>query len=228
METLTFSDKALRFYKTLAAPGDLPPGIEVMNPYQLAEVQEYTRRFLEKFFSDRRDRVFVFGINPGRFGSGLTGVTFTDPVALEKFCGIPNTLEKRREISSEFVYRFIEHWGGAQKFYNDFFLTAVSPLGFTRSGRNYNYYDDPALFDAIKPFIVETLGTQLDFGARREVVILFGIRQNQRFFLDLNKEYGFFKKIFALEHPRYIMQYKRRYLPEYLKKYEDIFSQALS
>ena len=117
----TFAGKAVVFYNNLFFTSKLPKGVEVMNPYRLPEVREYLNAFLEKFYTDARSRVFVFGINPGRFGAGLTGVTFTDPVALSDFCGIPNTLPRTRERSSEFIYSFVKHYGGTKKFYGDFF-----------------------------------------------------------------------------------------------------------
>jgi len=224
----TFGDRALKFYTTLSAADGLPSSVQVMNPYGRSEIRRYVDSFLRKFFSDNRERVFVFGINPGRFGAGVTGVTFTDPVALERFCGIPNELEKRREVSSEFVYALIERWGGVEKFYQNFFLTAVSPLGFTRDGKNYNYYDDPKLFTALKPFIIGTLKGQLALGARRDAAILLGKGRNQQVFAELNQEHGFFRRLYALEHPRFIMQYRRKCLRDYLEKYKEVFSQALS
>jgi hypothetical protein len=228
MQQSTFGEKVLDFYRNLTAPNNLPSGVEGMNPYEIPEVRGYVEIFLKKFFSDNRERVFVLGINPGRFGSGVTGVTFTDPAALEEFCGINNTLEKRRELSSEFVYEFIHLWGGPGRFYSDFFLTAVSPLGFIRDGINYNYYDDRTILATSRSFIVQTLNSQLLFGARRDVAILLGTGKNQKIFNDLNKEYGFFKKVCALEHPRFIMQYRRRTLAKYLQKYHQVFTQTLT
>lgn len=228
MGGLTFGDRALDFYVNIGAVDGLPSNIQVMNPYARPAVQRYVESFLRKFFSDNRERVYVFGINPGRFGAGVTGVTFTDPVALERFCGIRNELEKRREVSSEFVYEFIQHWGGVEKFYQEFFLTAVSPLGFTRNGTNYNYYDDPRVFAILKPFIVRTLQDQLALGARRDAAILFGTGKNQRVFTELNQEHRFFSRVYAVEHPRFIMQYRRKRLRDYLEKYKEAFSQALS
>ena len=35
----------------------------------------------------------------------------------------------------------------------------------------------------------------------------------------MNKEYQFFRKVIALEHPRYIMQYKNKYKDEYIADY---------
>ena len=224
----TFAKKAANFYSNLAFPSKLPKKVDVMNPYQRPEVRGYLDIFLKKFYADRDNRTFVFGINPGRFGSGLTGVTFTDPVALNDFCGIPNTLPRIRERSSEFIYSFIEKYGGTEKFYKDFFLTAISPLGFTLGGINYNYYDSPALLKISKPFILETLRMQMNFGANRNAAILIGTGKNQKFFTDVNNEYGFFKKLYAVEHPRFIMQYRRRHLSKYLKKYQDVFSKALA
>ena len=228
MRGSTFGDRALSFYTSLSAINGLPSSIQVMNPYARPEIRRYVKSFLGKFFSDDRERVYVFGINPGRFGAGVTGVTFTDPVALERFCGIPNELEKRREVSSEFVYEFIERWGGVEKFYREFFLTAVSPLGFTRNGTNYNYYDDQRILAILKPFIVRTLKDQLALGARRDAAILFGTGRNQRVFDELNQGHGFFKRIYAVEHPRFIMQYRRKRLREYLEKYHEAFARALS
>lgn len=54
-------------------------------------------------------------------------------------------------------------------------------------------------------------------GANKESAIVLGIK-NYSIFSDLNKKYRFFKNIYALEHPRCIMQYRRRRLQEYLKK----------
>ncbi len=225
---MTFGNRVFTFYKNISLINHLPKDVEVMNPYATSQVQVYVEQFLKRFFSDNLKRVFVFGINPGRFGAGLTGVTFTDPVALEELCGIKNDLPKKRELSSEFIYQFIAYWGGIEKFYKDCFLTAVCPLGFVRNGKNYNYYDDPELFQMLKPFIIESMNNQLACGAQREAAILLGSGKNLEVFTELNREHGFFKKIYAVEHPRFIMQYRRRVLVDYLKKYHEIFSLALS
>jgi hypothetical protein len=224
---MTFGAKVLRFYKNLQSP-KLPPGIAVMNPYKDAGARHLSELFLKKFFSDSKKRILVLGINPGRFGGGLTGVNFTDPVALEQFCGIPNDLPKKRETSSEFVYKFIESWGGAEKFYSQFFLSAVCPLGFTRKNNNYNYYDDRALQEVVTPYIVTTLRQQIKLGVNTDAAIVFGTGKNYEFLKNLNKEHHFFKTLYPLEHPRFIMQYKRRQLPAYLKKYRAAFTQALA
>ncbi|MEK6950727.1 MAG: uracil-DNA glycosylase family protein [Nanoarchaeota archaeon] len=221
----TFAEKAFNFYTQLELPGILPKGITAMNPYQDLKARKYSKLFLDKFFSDNQARIFVFGINPGRFGAGLTGVTFTDPVALKEFCGISNDFPPRRELSSDFVYKFIEQWGGAERFYQDFFLTAVCPLGFTKEGNNYNFYDDRQLLAHLKPFLLQNLASQISLGASLEAAIILGSGKNYQIFGELNKERRFFKKIYPLEHPRFILQYRRSKINAYLKKYHQVFSE---
>lgn len=223
----TFGERAFRFYASLELHYKLPPGVVALNPYRTPQIRDYLRLFLRKFFYDNHKRVLVFGINPGRFGAGITGVTFTDPLALETFCGVQNDLPKKRELSSVFIYEFIKSWGGPNKFYRDFFLTAVSPLGFVKDGRNYNFYDHPALLRDIRPFLIRSIESQIGFGARRDAAIVLGTGRIRRVFEDLNREGKFFKTIHAVEHPRFIMQYRRRRLGDYLKKYSEVFDEAL-
>ena len=88
--------------------------------------------FYTKYYSDNNKRILLLGINPGRFGGGVTGIPFTDPVRLEKVCGIKNDFQKKQELSSVFIYEMIEAYGGAEKFYKQFYISAVSPLGFVK------------------------------------------------------------------------------------------------
>lgn len=222
----TFGQRVAHFYNSLSVPENIPDNISAIHPRSEFSARPYVDLFFEKFFNDNKKRVFVLGINPGRFGSGVTGIPFTDPISLEKDCGIENFLQKRRELSSEFVYNFISVWGGAEKFYNDFFLTAISPIGFTSGGKNYNYYDDPSFLKIIKPFILRTLRQQIDFGAK-QTAIIFGTGKNAKIFSELNSGLNFFDNVYTLEHPRYIMQYKRKDKNEYVEKYMETFKKAL-
>lgn len=221
----TFASRAFRFYTQLRGPR-VPKGVGVMNPYLEASVQRCVRAFLDKFFPDNLERTLVLGINPGRFGAGITGVTFTDPVALADFCGIPNHLARRRELSAVFIYDMIERFGGPEAFYGKFFLTAVSPLGYTRDGLNLNYYDEPALAKAVTPFIVDSLTKQIALGCRRDVAYVLGFGTNRKFLEKLNAEHRFFERIVALEHPRWIMQYRRKKLDFYIQKYVEALSEV--
>ena len=111
--------------------------IEIMNPFQNIDSWKIAEVFYRKFYNDTNRRIFIFGINPGRFGGGITGIPFTDPIRLEGACGIPNDFRKIGELSSIFVYEVILEYGGAEKFYNDFFITALSPLGYTKKRNQF-------------------------------------------------------------------------------------------
>ena len=221
-----FADRAFGFYRQLVSPR-VPRGVKVMNPYADPRVRQLTRAFLDRYFADDSPRTLVFGINPGRFGAGITGITFTDPVALADFCGVPNHLDRRRELSSVFIYDFIRRWGGPLAFYRSFFLTALCPLGFTRSGVNLNYYDDARLARAVTPFIVRSIEQQIALGCSTETAVVIGAGANARFFEALNERHGFFGKVLSIEHPRFIMQYRRKKLDEYLARYVEVFTSAL-
>lgn len=225
-QTKSFGERIMRFYDTISFPREfLLSGMEVLHPHADRTTREYMRAFYNAFYADNNERTFVFGINPGRFGGGATGVPFTDPVALEEYCGIPNTLPKKRELSSRFIYDIINELGGVQQFYRSFFLTAVCPIGLVRNGKNFNYYDDPAFLALIKPFLLETVEQQIACGANRERVIVLGSGANLKIFEKLKSQFGFFKKIEALPHPRFILQYQRKRLRQHAKKYIDVFGE---
>lgn len=215
----TFADKAIAFFSSLDL--QLPPelNIQVLNPYQSLETQKCVQEFFKKFFNDHLQRTFLFGINPGRLGGGLTGISFTDPVALRNFCGIENDLGNKRELSSEFIYSVIDAFGGPQKFYHHFFLSAICPLGFMRGKVNYNYYDDKLLLESVTPFIRKTLKHQIDIGAKKKTAICIGSGKNRKLLDTFNAENNFFENIISLEHPRFIMQYRRKKLNEYVELY---------
>ena len=141
-----FSSKAIDYFSNLKSPVKLPPQIEVLNPYENDAVKNTVNAFYQKFYNDDRKRIYILGINPGRFGGGLTGISFTDPVALRKHCGIDNQLGTKEELSSKYVYEVINRFGGVKKFFADFYLSAIYPLALIKDGKNYNYYDDSKLF----------------------------------------------------------------------------------
>ena len=218
----TFGDHVVDFYEQLKPPRLTGLGVKALFPFRAPLVRQCTTAFYRKYFDDALPRTFIIGINPGRFGGGTTGIPFTDPVSMERQLGITNPFPKRRELSAEFVEALIDRLGGPTAFYGRFFITAVSPVGFTKDGKNYNYYDSPKLLAAVKPFIVRTLREQLSFGARRDVAIVLGTGKNFDFISRLNEEEKFFEKLEAVEHPRFIMQYRRPHVKRFLDKYEAV------
>lgn len=210
------SDSILAFLRGLTITAKLPKGIEVLYPYSNTTTFELCRQFYEKYYSDDEQRTLMLGINPGRFGSGTTGVSFTDPIKLEKICGIKNDLAKKGELSADFIYAMIDAYGGPDLFYRKYFVSAVSPLGFTFEGKNINYYDVPRLEKAVAPFIVESINKMVAMGVSREKCFCIGGDKNLKALSRLNEEHHWFKDIVPLPHPRFIMQYRRKKLQEYI------------
>ena len=216
---MTFAEQILSFYKTLSLTIQLPKGVEVMNPFQNPQAFELCEKFYHRFYDDQKTRRLMLGINPGRFGGGTTGIPFTDPVKLEKFCNIPNDLPKKVELSADFMYTMMETYGGVQAFYQNFFVSAISPLGFTQDGTNLNYYDNKELEKLVRKFIVDSIKAQLKFPINTDVCFCLGEGQNYKYLAKLNAEYSFFKEIVPLPHPRFIMQYRRKRIAEFANLY---------
>lgn len=222
---MTFAEKVIRFNKTLHYTGDpLPPDISIMNPFrESADTMQIVESFYKKYYNDNKQRHIILGINPGRFGGGLTGIPFTDPKRLTSECGIHYNGKITHEPSSVFIYKMINAYGGTTKFYQHFFINSPSPLGFTsnKNGRevNYNYYDSKELTGAVKGFMTESIRQLIGLGINIDACICLGTGKNEKFLTKLNSECNFFGKIIPLEHPRFIMQYKSKSMDAYIRKY---------
>lgn len=213
----------LKFYRSLSPDFNLPPDVSIMNPFEEGEGAVYAGAFYRKFYDDRKPRVLIFGINPGRFGGGITGVPFTDPVKLADNCGIPNALPPRTELSAGFIYDMIEAYGGPAQFYSRYFISALSPLGFVKNGLNLNYYDDKQLLSAIEPFVFHCIEQQKKIFNTPSFCYCLGEGTNFKIFKRWNEKYEFFREIIPLPHPRWIMQYRRKRLNDFIQLYLDRF-----
>jgi hypothetical protein len=215
----TFADRVLAFYKDLRIEETLPDGVAVLNPYQDKNAFALCGQFYRKYYSDQSQRSIILGINPGRFGAGLTGIPFTDPLKLQELCNIPNDLPKKTELSADFIHAMIAAFGGLEKFTKKFYFNSVSPLGFTFKGKNLNYYDTPALEKSLEKFIRQSIARQLDFGVNKSVAYCLGEGQNFKYLDKLNRSEKYFETIIPLAHPRFIMQYKRKLVDKYIADY---------
>lgn len=208
------------YYAQLDAP-KIPVSYEVMNPYKGAETMAVVDAFLKRFYSDSNPRHLLFGINPGRFGSGITGISFTDPIQLEQSLGIPNPFDKRPELSSTFIYEVIHAFGGPAVFFERFFISAVYPLGFLQNGININYYDLVNWRDFMIDHIVHEINEQLELNVHQDKAVCIGKGENFKILKALNEKHQWFDKIEVLPHPRWILQYrsssKLQYVSDYLK-----------
>lgn len=203
---------------------DLPSGVEVLDPFKGIngpEVRRIVTEFHRRYFSDERPRTLMLGINPGRLGAGSTGLSFTDTKRCESDLGIAVHGLRTHEPSSDFFYRMIRAYGGVDAFYQQTYVHAVCPLGFVRNGVNLNYYDDRALEQAVTPFVERWMRTLVACGMRTDTVICIGTGKNAAYFNALNDRMGLFDRVIAVEHPRYVMQYKARTMDTYIARYLD-------
>lgn len=222
----TLADKILDWHRQLKPDWELPEGWSLLYPFSEPETWRVMEAFYRKYYSDNEPRTLLFGINPGRFGAGVTGIAFTDPIRLEEACGIPNAFEKKPELSSVFVYEVIDRMGGPEAFYRKYFITSLCPLGFLRDGVNANYYDDRALLDAVRPHIERHVRMQIEIFGPSRIALSVGQGQNFKFFQKENRRHGWFEEVWSLPHPRWVMQYRRKRKDEFVRQYVDRLTAA--
>lgn len=220
----TFGEKVVDFNRQLHYSGSLPVNFQVINPYlDNPETMAVMEQFYHKFYNDFKKRKFIIGINPSRHGAGVTGVPFTDTKRLESVCGIQMKSAHTHEVSSVFMYDLISEFGGPTDFYNQFYINSPFPLAIVRHSKedkwlNANYYDDPSLFEMVKEFMILSLKKHVSLGLDTSEVFVLG-KKNADFLQKLNKEIKLFDKLIALEHPRFIQQYKLKEKQQYIDKY---------
>ncbi len=221
MASKSFASNVASFLTQLASPAGLPAGIEVLDPYRDPEVQRVVREMVRRYYTQAPQRLSVWGINPGRFGAGITGLSFTDPWAVAHQLDIATTLTGRRELSAEFIGDVIDAYGGPQEFYRDIYLGAVSPMGYVANGVNVNFYDTPELLRAVVPYAIACMQEQVRFGLRRDTAVVLGtgkLKQSIERFINPSVGFG---QVIYLEHPRFIMQYRRSQRSAYVERYVD-------
>ncbi|MDR6529137.1 hypothetical protein J2787_004580 [Chryseobacterium rhizosphaerae] len=219
----TFAEQVITFNEHLTYSGELPEGFVVLNPYlDNPETMEVMQKFYHKYYNDSHKRKFIIGINPSRYGAGVTGVPFTDTKRLEAVCGIKMESARTHEVSSVFIYDMIEDYGGADIFYKEMYINSPFPLAIVKKTKkgwvNANYYDDKKLFEAVKDFMIDSLKKHMSLNLDPSEVFILG-KKNADFISTLNKEAKLFDRMTVLEHPRYIQQYKSKEKQLYIDKY---------
>ncbi len=224
---MKLSEQILDFYFSLPKNFSPPNGVEIIYPYDIPETRRVMETFYRKYYDDTRPRRLLFGINPGRHGAGLTGVGFTDPILMEEKCGIANALEKRSELSANFICEVVDAYGGPEAFYGDFLFTTVLPFGLLRNGKNYNYYDDKKTLEYFEPLIVESIKKQIAYPNVSRHIATVGQGKNLAYLKALNIRYNFFDRIEVLPHPRWVMQYRRKEKEKYIQTYLEVLKGLL-
>ncbi|WP_249934020.1 uracil-DNA glycosylase family protein [Lacticaseibacillus zeae] len=235
MHQETFARKVLAFSESLKHVSiDLPRNYRTVNPFSGAQknaVNETVTTFYEKYFNDTKPRRLILGSSPARRGTAITGVPFEDEDELKKETGITINNFRVNRASSSFLYDVMGKYGGKRKFYSDFFLSFVCPLGLIKINAkgneiNCNYYENRRLQQELLSFIVNSLRTQIKFGIDTEVCYCIGSGENYKALNKINQKEHFFGSIIPLEHPRYIMQYNSINKDFYMEKYISALSRA--
>ena len=213
-----FSEQIVSFYAQLDLKLPKSLGVEVLNPFKDARVIELSRWYHKKYYHQKKKRYFLFGINPGRHGSGITGIPFTDPMQINEM-GFQNDWPQRHELSAVFIQDMIQAYGGISAFAEQFYVSSVCPLGFIKGGKNINYYDEAALMKKTERFIIKSIKQQIALGCRTDLTFCIGQGKNYKVLTKLNEQYKLFEKIIPLPHPRWVMQYRLKRKTEFVNEY---------
>lgn len=200
---------------------------KIINPYNdcnKEQIKVITTKFYTRFYNDKKKRRLILGSNPARRASAVTGVPFEDAIHLQKETGIFIDNFYVNKSSSNFLYDVIDEYGGCEKFYNDFYMNFVFPLGISKINSkgnevNYNYYDVKQYEERFEEYIIKSIKEILQFNIDTSICYCIGSGKNYEYLVKLNRKYNFFKEIIPLEHPRFIMQYNSKNKDLYLKKY---------
>ncbi|MFE7777635.1 uracil-DNA glycosylase family protein [Streptomyces sp. NPDC057445] len=229
---VTVAQRILQFNEELAGTTlELPAGFTVINPFsgpQKERVREVTTAFYHKYYDDDKPRRLVLGSSPARRGTAVTGVPFEDAKLLESETGVDVDGYAVSRPSAGFLHDVIRRYGGRDKFYADFVMSFVCPLGLVRTNPkgnevNCNYYENKKLLELLHSFLVDTLKRQLEFGTDTSVCYCIGSGENFAFLSKVNEGQRFFQRIVPLEHPRFITQYNRDREEEFAEKYLSAF-----
>lgn len=226
----TFADSVIEFNKKLTQKTfSLPQNFKIINPFigeQKEKILKISTTFYRKYYNDNNKRKLILGSSPARRGSAIIGIPFEEANHLQKETGILIDNFYINKSSSNFLFDVMEQYGGIKKFYSNFYMNFVCPLGIVKINEigketNFNYYENKELQESLYTFIVDSIRDIINFGIDTSVCYCIGSGENFKFLTEINNKYNFFEKIIPLEHPRFIMQYNKNRKNEFMKKYLD-------
>ena len=224
----TFSDKVFQFDQELGIVKiNVPEPYKIINPYSSKnkkQVLQMIQIIYHKYFNDTNKRRLILGSSPARRGSAITGVPFEDASNLQTETGISIANFHINNAASNFLNEVIDKYGERTKFYYDFYLNFVCPLGICKTNSkgnqvNCNYYENKQVEEILTSLIISALKAQINFGIDTSICYCIGSSQNYQELSKINKKWHFFQKIVPLEHPRFITQYHPGDEEKYLNKY---------
>ena len=193
----TFSDNVLEFNEWLANTSlELFDNYSISNPFNgknRIQIKEITNAFYKKYYNDHNKRYLILGSSPARKGTATTGIPFEDASHLYKETGIMIDNFYINKSSSNFLYDVMEQYGGCQRFYKDFFMSFVCPLGIVNVNSkgnlvNANYYENKKLEKALHNFIVDSLKKQIALGIDTSICYCIGSGENFKFLTNYEEQ----------------------------------------
>ncbi len=190
MKTKHFSDNVLEFNEWLASISiELFEHYKISNPFNgknKHKIKEITNAFYKKYYNDHNKRYLILGSSPARKGTATTGIPFEDASHIYKETGIIIDNFYINKSSSDFLYDVMEQYGGCEKFYKNFFMSFVCPLGIVNINSkgnevNSNYYENKKLENILYTFIVESLKKQISLGIDTSICYCIGSGENFKF-----------------------------------------------
>lgn len=137
-----FAGRILHFCDELARTSlSVPAGFRIINPFRgdhSRQVKDAVRKFYTKYYNDTASRRLILGSSPARLGSAVTGIPFEDAKHIQDETGVCIDGRHINRPSASFLDDVIAGYGGRQKFYSDFYMGFVCPLGIVRTNARGN------------------------------------------------------------------------------------------
>jgi len=169
--------------------------------------QQVMSAFWHRFYSGDLPRQVICGLNPGRLGAGLTGVPFTDFQTLARW--MPQIERQDTEPSAQFFAKVVDAIG-VESFFQRFYVTNISAVGYVKDGRNLNYHDLPA--EALE-FVGRRFVEEME-NVRPLRIIALG-RQVERSIKKLLPEVS----VTYLPHPAWVSTYRKSSQQDWIDLY---------
>jgi hypothetical protein len=86
-KTETMDKHILAYLDQLEPPIDIElpeKNVQWLYPLKNPETRRCIKSFYSKYYSDTNERILILGINPGRFGSGITGIKLFQLVSFSR------------------------------------------------------------------------------------------------------------------------------------------------
>ncbi len=167
-------------------------GISVLNEF--LENWEAIEIFNKKFYGGNPPKTVLCGINPGKNGAGKTGVPFIDFTSLSKI--MDGVDRNDTERSAQFFYDVVKEIG-VSNFYNSFYVTNISWVGYIKDNKNLNYYDLPL---TAKQFVYDMFKCEMELLSPDTIISLSGAVKETIAELFINDDINIDAQ---LPHPNY-------------------------